>query len=774
MSCRCDPECELFHDCCIDYFNICSVSKGTASLNTTMFTCVTLKDNPYTELTSILLVAKCPPDWKEFGIRRRCEVHSENVFTNFLDEWPVFDHFGNNFRNIFCAICSGYDFRNIQSWDVSFLPLFNTRQTSMQDQCENEMEKSSLGKVGKQLRFCFPSMISRCPPSYKNETISSACLAYSANMCPITTLGKIFFKNSHCAACNGFIRTFPTCANAEKILGVSPFLKSIWKFRAAESIRINNTNLCLEGSQYFDPYSQRCRRLFCLHDFIPGNQSPCNFPLEITSDMNDVCCERQESWILFKTDDPTGRHLRNEIIPCFWDVINLSHENFDVSWKVKQFMGQHIGHLMIKSNNSVCNMAHDLEQVFTDHTEDLVSCRVNGIEYLYMGINSAHQGDSCDGIWFNETANDFKRVNGSELGDVFVYDGVLIIPQMILHEVSYIRDEEEHEFTKTQMVCICGGKTRMPTCSIVTLFSGDSDTVRIDDNRIKLLTSNTTLDESDFVIFPDGRILICVDNLFKTTDKLFSYSGNLDLVNTIGITVSLVSLAALFHLLAKYSDLRNFHGWCIMKLTMTLFTAQFFPMISSKVNFPHGLCVTFAILTHYAWLASFTWMTIIGINLFDLFIYRPIIQSKVREAAWLFRIVLPILGWGLPSILVAICICLHFTKSDNFFFEYGSSSPCWIINSTANLLGFGIPIGISLGINIVLYLIIVFKSCGQQRRSRQLQKKKPTNITMRDIVLCLKVNRITICSPCRGRSWWLGFYCKHYSSRPEYCLPESI
>ena len=742
-SCRCDPECELFRDCCIDYFDTCSTGKASAgSLNTTMFTCVTLKDNPYTILTSVLLVAKCPSGWKELGIRRRCEMHSHDDFTFFLNEWPVFDHFGNNFRNIFCAICNGHDFRNVQPWDVNLSPLFNTRQMQTfreSSKCENETKKLSLGKVGKQLRFCFPSLISRCPPSYNNESISSACLAYSANMCPTSNLGQNFFKNSHCAACNGFVETFPPCSTSGEGLGVGPFLKSIWAFKAVESNEAENTR-CLEGNQLFDPYLQQCRSLSCHHDLVPRNISRCSFQLEITSDVTDMCCERQESWILFKTDDPTGRYLRNEIIPCFLDVINISEVNFAVSWKLKQFMGQYIGHILIQSNNAICNMAHDLDQVFTDHAEGLVSCRITSIEYLYMGMNIA-QGDSCDGLWLNGIANDFKRINGSELGDVFMYEGVFIIPQTVLNAVSYIWDETEQKFTTTQTVYICGKQTRILTCPFITLFSGDLDVIHNDDNRtITLRTINTTLDEPDFVTFPDGRILICADSLFKPTAKLFLYLDNLDLVNTIGSTVSLVSLVALFLLLAIYRDLQNFHGRCVMKLTVALFAAQFIPMISTKLNIPDRLCVAFAILAHYAWLASFAWMTIIGINLFHLFIYRPMTRREDRESTRLFRIIFPILGWSLPSIISTICVCLHFVKTDNLFFEYGSISPCWITNPMANLLGFGVPVGISLGINIILYPIIVFKSCGQQRRSRELQERNPNIIKLRDVVLCLKVN----------------------------------
>ena len=739
LDCRCDPDCELFHDCCIDYFDECPARMDSGLFNTTMFTCVTLKDNPYTEITSVLLVGKCSPDWKEDIIRTHCEMLSHNDFTFSVNEWPVFDQFGNNFRNIFCAICNGYDFRTTQPWNTSLSALFQRKQPSNvpdSNQCDTETTEKSLGTVGRRLRSCLPSIISECPPLYKNTSVSATCAAYSASIC-VTHFRS--FKNPHCAACNGFQGTSEPCSRFGESYFALSFLKTIWTFSATENKMLQQDKPCLEESHIFNPYLQQCHNVFCQYAFNPDNETECTLPLKAIKDISDICCERQESWILFKTDDPSGNYLQEDIT-CFMNILGASKEDFLDDWKINYFMGEYVGQIMIVSNNSVCNIASDLDNVFSNHSNDLTSCRINSIEYIYMGRNFLER-DTCDGTWFNGRAYEFERIHGSVLGDVVIHQGKFIIPQQILHGISYIRNEKEHEFRKIETVHVCGETNQLLTCPVVNIIRNDNDTIRIRDNQTKLFIFNARVDESEYVIFSDGRILICAENFLKRVARLFSYSGYLDLVNTVGAILSIVSLALLFLLLILYSATGNFHTRCIMRLTITLLFAQFLPMTGSKVHLPNRLCVAFALLAHYAWLASFTWMTIIGINLFHSFIYRPMQKQEYRESTKLFRIILPILGWCFPLINVLICMCLHFAKADNLSFEYGSSAPCWITSQKANLVGFGVPVAICLGINLSLYLMLVFKFCGNRQRSRQLQKKDPFSLDLKDVVLFLKVNK---------------------------------
>ena len=173
----------------------------------------------------------------------------------------------------------------------------------------------------------------------------------------------------------------------------------------------------------------------------------------------------------------------------------------------------------------------------------------------------------------------------------------------------------------------------------------------------------------------------------------------------------------------RFLNFGNFHGKCLMSSTVALFWAQLLPMLSAKISVPHGLCVVFAVVSHYAWLLVFSWMVIIGGNLFHVLVFRPMQSPEVRESTCIFRFVLPILGWCQPLIIIAVCIFFHFLHLDNVYFEYGSDVPCWISGPRANLISFGIPVAFYLGINLILFSLIIIATCRNQRRSRSLRNQ---------------------------------------------------
>ena len=745
-DCRCDPECESFNDCCVDYHTACSTDNHNdkSALDSTIFNCYGLKDS-YRYLDSVLLVGKCSQYWKYLPLRRRCEGSSESdptkqlTPTDFLDEWPVFDEDGNNFKNVLCAICNGVDFRDIHPWNISLLPLFqSTLNVPVSSECETEY---NLGNVGKRLRFCYPDMISQCPKSYENASITSGCHSYSGNICPKLSLSgnKQRFKNHHCLVCNKydfneFSEQFPPCSDTHQVQGPS-FLQRIWKFTDApsRSSRKEDIGQCLEPNHLFDPYSRMCRIVSCQRMRVSDDRLPCSFPTTFENTTNGLCCENQKSWILFTTNDPTPAYL-NDALNCFLDFVNVSTDEIHYKWKINQYLGMFLASVILESNASVCNMADYLDSALAEFADKLLSCGIAQIEYMYM-CDRFPAKKECEGAWFNGTTNDFARLNSSDLVDVFILNDKFIVPHRVLHEISYLHNEEAG-FIKENTVHVCGKEANILTCPFVTLHEKDSYTILIQDNKTTLLMSNATIINAEYVMFPDGRILTCTKSLEHTT-HLFSYPGFLDIGNTIGTILSLSAHVLLFGLHISYSQLRHFQGYCIMSLSVSYSVAQVLPMISSKVDLLPRVCVAFAIITHYAWLTTFTWMTMIGSNLFHLFVFQPIQSSEIRESSTLFKIILPIVGWIVSTIIVVPCVSLH--TATNFSFEYGSSTPCWISDPTANLIGFGIPVAIYLGINVFLFLAVVFASCRNLRQSRQLQNQR-TDVTLKDVILCFKVN----------------------------------
>ena len=719
------------------------------------YTCVTLQETPIKDLASVWLVEKCSRNWTSKSIRKRCETSTNQLteledFKEFLTRWPVFDHQGRNYKNIFCALCNDNVFTNIRPWNVSFMPPTTAQQSS--DVLHGCRASSSInvGQVGKHLRLCLPYMFSRCPASESNSSLSSACLTYSAPICSVhrTASSKLGFlltvyKNPHCAICNGIdlsVQDFTLCS-ATNFLPIAEtdslvFLKSIWNFAASESKDVLKDNECLDDHQIYDSYSQVCRNTSCLSD----STKPTCSSSQVSNNIDDICCQTQESWILFTTTafTPSELYRQNEIMTCFLGLLNISIDESEGNWEVLRFLNRYFGYVMLKNNGTVCSLARDLNYVFKSLAQESSECGIESVEYFYMCEKFPRNDkyDKCDGNWYNGTAQDFGRAYGRNIADVFIYENKTIIPQKVFNEISYKRHERNSTFVKKQTVDVCGKETILLKCPVIILYPQEYHLNISTDNQTILILGDASLKLVEYIQFEDGRLLICPESLSNTKPEVFSYSGNLDIVNLVGTCMSLLSATVLFGLHCFVSPLRNFHGKCIMSLSLALFFALLLPMISDKVSLSRHLCVAFAILTHYMWLGTFTWMTIIGGNLFQLFIFKPLVKLEVRDKKITYRFVFPVLGWCLPVLFVATCIFLH---SNNMLLEYGAGAPCWISDSTGSMVAFGVPIAICLGINVVLLVAIIIASCLNRRRSCQMQNKQEYAVKTQDVLLWLKV-----------------------------------
>ena len=570
-----------------------------------------------------------------------------------------------------------------------------------------------------------------------------ACVAYSANVCPKSSKTREKFKNFHCAACSGYniIDDLPPCSPAAGLLGHPTYLQHIWTFAGNNREHEENESkgFCSKENHVFDPHSRMCRSVSCQSNSSTHNESKCILQHKVLANGTDgLCCENEETWILFKISDPGRSYLHDKTIKCFSDL--LYSEGQLINWIKYQYLGAYSGYVMLGSNDSLCSIANTFDYLFTGHSTALNSCGVDNVYFNYMCAKFP-RSDECDGIWFNGNANDFARINGPESLDVYVYDDQYIIPQLVLHKMSYTLSDGEISFIKEETVFMCGKKIRLPQCLAVTLYAGKYNVTHHRHNKTTVSVADTILEESDFTILPDGQLLMCM----PTTDNMpsaniFSYSGLLDTVNMIGTSVTLISLCFILGIFGWFSELRNFHGKCLMSSAVALFWAQLLPMLSAKVSIPHGLCVVSAVVSHYAWLLVFSWMVIIGGNFFHVLVFRPMQSPEVRESTCIFRFVLPILGWCQPLIIIAVCISFHFLHLDNVYFEYGSGTPCWISGLRANFISFGIPVASYLGINLILFSLIIVATCRNQRRSRSLRNQNMRAVESEDIVLCMKVN----------------------------------
>ena len=144
----------------------------------------------------------------------------------------------------------------------------------------------------------------------------------------------------------------------------------------------------------------------------------------------------------------------------------------------------------------------------------------------------------------------------------------------------------------------------------------------------------------------------------------------------------------------------------MMYLTTSLFIAQLLPLITANFQIHSSLCTALAGITHFAWLVSFSWMTLIAANMTYAFAYKPLTsQSSISAPKPTSARSFHTLGWGIPCLIVATCLVLHISKPAGINFQYDDSrGVCWLSKAHPNLIAFGIPVAMSVGINSILFI----------------------------------------------------------------------
>lgn len=260
------------------------------------------------------------------------------------------------------------------------------------------------------------------------------------------------------------------------------------------------------------------------------------------------------------------------------------------------------------------------------------------------------------------------------------------------------------------------------------------------------------------------------------------------------LIANVISLICMILTLITYSlfpDLRNIPGWNLINLTLALSLAQFSFVMGSFFRQFNFTCFINAILAHYGFLASFFWMNVMAFDLYRNFRLKAshilLLSQRVSDRlpkyalyAWLcpLTIILPALIIDLsvqkPIYQVPFRPCYglylsgcktvrnvlskkNFCPSDDLI-----SKSCWIQNGRANLLFFGIPIGLIISVNAVYYFLTVFSIRRQKRKqSRNTLRRFSKNRLPGDEELKFYIQMAFI----MGFTWISGFLLSHINER---------
>ena len=225
--------------------------------------------------------------------------------------------------------------------------------------------------------------------------------------------------------------------------------------------------------------------------------------------------------------------------------------------------------------------------------------------------------------------------------------------------------------------------------------------------------------------------------------------GVLDILTCVGLSVSSFSFLLVLVTYSLFKQLRTLPGINLMNFSMAHLLADLLFLLAGSAT--KLTCTIIAILMHYFFLASFTWMSFIAFETWRTFsticIQRRNLTRREKCLSLMRRIAV---GWLPAFAVVAVCVALHLFDADTFL--YGalatSSKFCWIKNPTARLFAFALPVFIAILFNIVLFSLTVIAIRKTNRQLREATYHAKNRITAAVFVKIFSL---------MGFTWIFGF-----------------
>jgi G protein-coupled receptor 64/G protein-coupled receptor 126 len=254
-----------------------------------------------------------------------------------------------------------------------------------------------------------------------------------------------------------------------------------------------------------------------------------------------------------------------------------------------------------------------------------------------------------------------------------------------------------------------------------------------------------------------GRPLICTNftqtRNRTTTSNLFAYPIAFDILTYIGFCIDFASASLFLLTFILFKELRTFFSKLMVNFMVSIILGDTVFLIGGPLfallNLP-PLCTTVAILLHYAFLCRFSWMTVMGSELVRSF-YNIKKLNKGAAENWKLLSLYMLVGWLSPLVIVIPTIIVNFTVDNSV--NYGVGNSCWINGAIALIVTFVVPVGVSIVLNTITFIIVMVMLIRIRNRpmvasSDPSERKKQSLKDLRFAVTLLVLT---------GLSWLFGF-----------------
>ncbi|XP_076169621.1 uncharacterized protein LOC143147843 isoform X2 [Ptiloglossa arizonensis] len=175
------------------------------------------------------------------------------------------------------------------------------------------------------------------------------------------------------------------------------------------------------------------------------------------------------------------------------------------------------------------------------------------------------------------------------------------------------------------------------------------------------------------------NVILCFDNAEESQSKIF-------VGFPVGLIVSAPCLFATFLVYTLIPELNNMHGRTLRGYVASLFIAYvnlaIAQIIPDQQNIPNFLCIIFAFVIHFSFLASFFWLNVMCFDIWWTFGGFRSLQGSVKQRERKKFLIYSIYAWGCASIFTGICMVMDFVPSipENFIRPRFGEESCWFAN----------------------------------------------------------------------------------------------
>ena len=684
-TCSCDEFCGFHGDCCQDFETFCPdhYDKYLESALLHPFThkyddfkCVSLTAGFLTQINT-LMIHTCLIDGSE------CEFTSKlnedvNTFV------PMYDiHRGVHYISGYCAVCNGA--KQVIPWGV----ILNCESLEEENEYVNSGLVNStetladITKVGQctleyslsgESRNCTHNVVSGCKESCRNLNLVSLCengaqdlTLYKEGQFLHTPTDGIY-RNPYCALCNGQGNSSTSGMNcgmhfpSDNVDGVvsSPAnpgsfsLTLVFDFDPRKGLTVGEhpPPECTMGEVYV-PDEDTCRPITCPSGFLLDGSDCIPESYNITAIVTGTFSVKPTIQMIDKVYQDQS-HLERSV-------------QEDVSGTMDSFG---ISHLGLEINAEINYDRNSLK------VSSKIRCNCD-----YTPLFLAEDNN-------NDQVQKFERSLASKVRkDVIKY----------LFQ-NNLRLESVQAYVTSQLSNMSSLGGQQVDCTWLVYQPNETES----GNGTITVVSTGKIYTSGMYEVLDEAVIVCETDLVNPVEVVEAVDVALSIITLVCVGISIVCLIIRVILQFFIASFRSRPGRIQLHMTIALLLAFILLIIGPFLSDIPDACTISAILMAYGFLADFTWMNVIAVDTWLVFRPSSAFTRSDDDKSSLKKHY--ILGWGIPALLVALSIGMNYSDIDERFQPGFGGSRCWYTQRYAMLIYFGIPIGLSILLNIVLYV----------------------------------------------------------------------